>query len=107
MYSQSDCYILINNHGKYDWRLFSKACNSSDIFDSLAISDYSDYQVHLNQYNVIYIDFSDMDDACTDYPSFIGRIKKRLKRDLFEAYPDIIFDEASTITEDLVYKTFH
>lgn len=82
---------------------FSKACNSSDIFDSLAISDYSDYQVHLNQYNVIYIDFSDMDDACTDYPSFIGRIKKRLKRDLFEAYPDIIFDEASTITEDLVY----
>ncbi len=81
---------------------FSKACESADVFDSLAIAGDSGYSLHLNQYNVIYIDFSDMDDACRDYHSFIGRIKKRLKRDLRDAYPKISFDEDSTISEDLL-----
>lgn len=82
---------------------FSRACDSADIFCSLAIAEDPGYSMHLNQYNVIYIDFSDMDDACKDYASFIGRIKKRLKRDLKAAYPDISFDEDSTISEDLLY----
>ena len=82
---------------------FSKACDSADIFDTLTIADYAGYSMHLNQYNVIYIDFSDMDDACTDYSSFIGRLKKRLKRDLRDAYPKISFDEDSTISENLLY----
>ena len=43
-----------------------------------------------------------MDDACTDYGSFICRIKRRLKKDLESSYPGISFDEDSTISEDLV-----
>lgn len=81
---------------------FSKACDSADLFDTLSISADTRYALHLNQYNVIYIDFSDMDDACTDYGSFICRIKRRLKKDLRASYPEISFDEDSTISEDLV-----
>lgn len=81
---------------------FSKACNSADLFDNLIISHDKGYGLHLNQYNVIYMDFSDMDDACTDYGSFICRIKRRLKKDLESSYPEISFDKDSTISEDLV-----
>lgn len=59
------------------------------------------YGLYLNQYNVIYIDFSDMDDAYTDYGSFICRIKRQLKKDLEASYPEISFDKDSTISEDL------
>lgn len=81
---------------------FTKSYDSSDIFDTLDIAKYEDYRLYLNQFHVIYIDFSDMDDACTDYNSFINRIKKRLRRDLKIAYPEIPFEEDSTISEDLV-----
>lgn len=42
-----------------------------------------------------------MDDAYTDYGSFICRIKRQLKKDLEASYPEISFDEDSTISEDL------
>ena len=68
---------------------FSKGADSSDIFDTLQIARDKDYRKYLNQYNVIYIDFSKMPGNCKSYEEYISRIEERLKRDLLKAYPEI------------------
>lgn len=80
---------------------FSKACNSSEMFDHLSISEFFDYKKCLNQYNVIYIDFSEIDDECKSYASYIKNIKTLLLEDLHEAYPTVPFRKNGNIPEDL------
>ena len=52
--------IMANLIGSF----FSKAHDSTDLFDSLEIAGNESYSRFINQYNVIYIDFSDVDDEC-------------------------------------------
>ena len=68
---------------------FSKGADSSDIFDTLQIAKDEDYRKHLNQHNVIYIDFSKMPGNCKSYGEYISRIEERLKRDLLKTYSGI------------------
>ena len=63
--------IMANMIGAF----FSNACDASDVFDSLAIAEYALYKKHLNRHDVIYIDFSEMDDECRNYTSYIENIK--------------------------------
>ncbi|MCD7884100.1 MAG: AAA family ATPase, partial [Lachnospiraceae bacterium] len=44
---------------------FSRGTDSSSIFDSLKISNNTKYKEHLNQHDVIYINFSISDDQCS------------------------------------------
>ena len=75
---------------------FSKGVESSDVFDRLQISADKDYRKHLNQHNVIYIDFSKMPGNCKSYMEYITRIEERLKRDLLKVYSEIeIYPEDS------------
>lgn len=69
---------------------FSKGADSGEIFDKLRISEDQEYQKHLNQHNVIYIDFSKMPSECSSYREYISRIESRLKKDLMKDYPDAI-----------------
>ena len=80
---------------------FGKGEDASEIFDNLKISQEENYRNHLNQHNVIYIDFSVVDDECTSYKEYIEAIKETLKSDLHLAYPDVAFREKSSIREDL------
>lgn len=68
---------------------FSKGADSSDIFDMLQIAGDKDYRKHLNQHNVIYIDFSKMPGSCKSYTEYIIRIEECLKRDLLKTYSGI------------------
>ena len=56
---------------------------------------------YLNQFNVIAVDFSIMDDGCENYQEYIGTIKSLLREDLRDAYPDVAFRENSPVSEDL------
>lgn len=80
---------------------FAKSCYSGDIFDSLQIAEAAGYRKHLNQHDVIYIDFSEIDDECSCYSSYIKTIKEVLREDLHMAYPDIAFRENGNVAEDL------
>ena len=53
---------------------FSKGVESSDVFDRLQISADKDYRKHLNQHNVIYIDFSKMPGNCKSYMEYLSLI---------------------------------
>lgn len=54
---------------------------------------------HINQYNVIYIDFSRI--SSNDYQSYIDNIAEVLKNDLHKAYPDVDYRAAGGVAEDL------
>ena len=80
---------------------FGKNVDASELFEQLNISKYSEYRKSLNQHNVIYIDFSVVDDECDNYKDYIGAIKENLKADIRQAYPDIEFRQNNSVREDL------
>ncbi|OOO00405.1 MAG: AAA family ATPase [Epulopiscium sp. Nele67-Bin004] len=80
---------------------YSRAVNSKEIFDTLAISDTPNYQTHLNKYNVIKIDFSNVDTTANTYDGYIGRITKFLSRDLETTYKDIDLTDITEVADKL------
>lgn len=80
---------------------FQKASDSSDVFDSLTISQVDDYRKYKNQYNVIRIDFSKMPRNCDSYTQYIERIEALLIDDVKEAYPQAKINEADAIGDIL------
>ena len=57
--------IMANMLGAF----FGKALDASQIFDRLKIADSPEYHQYLNQYDIIYIDFSRLPENCTSYNS--------------------------------------
>ncbi|MCD8118112.1 MAG: ATP-binding protein [Lachnospiraceae bacterium] len=80
---------------------FGRGIDAHEVFDSLQIAEKPGYHEHLNQHNVIYIDFSKYDEECDNYRDYIGNIKELLKEDLREAYPEVRFREKGSVGEDL------
>lgn len=80
---------------------FQKALDSSDVFDSLTISQVDDYRRYKNQYNVIRIDFSKMPRNCDSYTQYIERIEALLIEDVKEAFPQVKINEADAVGDIL------
>lgn len=71
---------------------YDKTCDSSELFDDLAIANdeqiNSTYRKHLNKYDVIYLDMTGVIGE-TDKTDIIPYIKRNIIRELTEQYPDI------------------
>lgn len=80
---------------------FQKASDSSDVFDSLTISQVDDYRRYKNQYNVIRIDFSKMPRNCDSYKQYIERIEALLIEDVKETFPQVKINEADAVGDIL------
>lgn len=80
---------------------FQKASDSSDVFDSLTISQVDDYRRYKNQYNVIRIDFSKMPRNCDLYTQYIERIEALLIEDVKDAFPQVKINEADAVGDIL------
>jgi len=80
---------------------FSKGFDSNEIFDCLDIAKITGYRNHLNQHDVIYINFAEAANESTSYESFISSIKEILQGDLREAFSDVKFRKSGTIIQDL------
>lgn len=65
-----------------------KGKDSRVLFDDLKIASSEMYLKYVNQYDVIYIDFSKMPNECSSYSFYISRIEKKLKKDLLRKFPD-------------------
>ena len=81
---------------------YTKGCDSHEIFDDLAISAAKQYEKHINQYNVIHIDFSMFPDYCGGYEDYIRDITETLKGDLREAYPELRNHEYKSLSRMLL-----
>lgn len=93
---------------------FGKNADSRSLFDGLKIAvgrngqKNPDYEKHLNQHQVIYIDFSEIPRNCTGYAPYIDRIQNGINKDLSESYPafDIPADGTTwDILTDIFQKT--
>lgn len=78
-----------------------KASDSGSIFSRLAVAGSAGYKRHLNQHNVIFIDFSRVPRGCTSYGQYIDRIQDGINQDLAEAYPEIRIDVCGTVWDNL------
>ncbi len=76
---------------------FGKGVDGTEVFSHLKIAGEKDYRKHLNQHNLIYIDFSRAVEECESYKQYITTIKKRLMRDLKKAYPDVEIDDEDSM----------
>lgn len=65
---------------------YTKGFDSHPLFDALEISGTEIYPKHMNQHNVIYIDFSRGPDNCDTYQDFIASIIRKIRADIFSAY---------------------
>ena len=80
---------------------FSKGRQARDIFGTLKISGSKEYKKHINQYSVIQISMNELGGQCSTYQDYIGRIEKRLVRDLKNEYPQAqLYGDESVVTPD-------
>lgn len=80
---------------------FGSAVDGKDIFDRLKVARMADYQKHLNQYDVIYIDFSRRPKDCQSYGQYIARIQDGINDDLAENYPELGLDSRRAVWDNL------
>lgn len=87
---------------------FGKAADAHEIFRKLEIAgpkcskklkndrcgNYTDY---MNQYNVIWIDFSETPENCVSYKEYIDRISQGLKNDLILEFPNMDIDPGNSL----------
>ncbi|MCD8105738.1 MAG: ATP-binding protein [Lachnospiraceae bacterium] len=76
---------------------FGKGVDGAEVFAHLKVAGNKGYAKHLNQHNLIYIDFSRDVSECSSYTQYIMKIKKRLIRDLRRAYPDVEIDDEDSM----------
>ncbi len=65
-----------------------KAWDSSSVFDWLAVAGDQNYKAHLNQYNVVFIDFGGIRENFNSYKQYMNHIRNGINQDLVEAYPE-------------------
>ncbi|WP_310602438.1 AAA family ATPase [Anaerosporobacter sp.] len=89
---------------------FGKVFDGKDIFNTLKISESENYKKHINQHNIIYIDFSEIPEKCSSYDEYISRFLDGLKKDLHDAYPQIVTDSHKAVWDiltEIFQKTMH
>lgn len=84
---------LINMLGAY----YSKAADSSQIFDNLKISQVNGYKEHLNKYNVISISFNEIPDNLKTYDQYINNITNQVKKEVISEFNLTDIDESDSL----------
>lgn len=80
---------------------FTKGYDGHELFDNLAVAATKNYEKHMNQHNVIHIDFSRFPDFGKTYEDYIRDILENLRVDLMEKYPKLKEKEYRSISRML------
>ena len=81
---------------------FSRTVDAQDIFQSLSIADAEDYGKYRNQFSVIHISFNELGGMCSSYEEYVGKIQRRLVRDLKNEYPEMEIEENADAADVLL-----
>lgn len=76
---------------------YDKTCDSHRLFDKYVISADKSYEKHLNRYDVIYLDMTQILGE-SGKNTFVDFIKKKVTGELKEAYPGLKVDSAFSST---------
>jgi hypothetical protein len=83
---------------------YSKAVDSKEIFDTLNICEVSNYEEHLNKYNVINISFNTIAEIGNAYDDYIKMIRDTIKKDIAQKYLHINPEEYFNLSS-MLYDT--
>lgn len=72
--------------------------DSKTLFQGLKISGCDSFEVHRNQYNVIFLNMQDFLSSAHDITDMKALIEKSILWDLLEEYPDIRYFDANNLT---------
>lgn len=96
-FGSDDCYVCITRPRRFGKTInanmlgayYTKGFDSHELFDGLSIAETDNYEKHLNQHHVIYINLSRMPDECHNYNDYIRDIRANLKDDIYEQFPEL------------------
>ncbi len=108
-----DCYICVTRprrSGKSTAAdmleaYYGKGCDSKEMFKDFEIARCSDFEEHLNRYNVIRLDITNFIDRAEDVPGMISVIEREVIHELKEAFPDV--HENSERLDDWLEEILH
>lgn len=90
--------VMANMIGSF----LGKAADAESLFHDLAIMQNPKYALHLNKYNILFIDFSRMPRDSNNYALYIDRIQNGINLDLKEAYPQAELDMSGAVWDNLL-----
>ncbi|MBQ1413967.1 MAG: AAA family ATPase, partial [Clostridia bacterium] len=70
---------------------YSRGCESSGLFDNLAIAEDGSYKMHLNQYNVIYVNMQEFLSGSKSIQNMIENLTECIMIDFEDDFADIDF----------------
>lgn len=73
---------------------YDKGCDSRELFDDLEIAGDDTYEEHLNQYDVIYLDITNLLTEAPSRHDVVPFIKKQVKKELSEIYSQVPDEES-------------
>ncbi|MDE7423494.1 MAG: ATP-binding protein [Lachnospiraceae bacterium] len=80
---------------------YSKGCDSRDLFAKLKIAETENYEEHLNQYNVIFLNMQEFLSNSDTMEDMISLLKKSVLWDLLEEYPDYRYFDTEKISRTM------
>lgn len=88
---------------------YDKTCNSAELFEGYDISEDSTYRDHLNKYDIIYLDMTNIMNK-SGPEGLMGFIERSVSEELMKAYPDVdrgnSFDELMINTAEYTGNKF-
>ena len=79
---------------------YDRSCDSSALFEDLAIAKKTSFRKHLNQYDVIYIDMSGTAPYTDNYQMLIPFLSNNITCEIMEIFPDL--KRGTSLPETLV-----
>ncbi len=76
---------------------YDKTCDSAGLFDDLEIADSAEYREHLNRYDVIYLDMTEVIGEAS-IGEVIPYIQRNVLREFSEQYPKLVAAEGFAAT---------
>ena len=78
---------------------YDRSCDSRKLFENLAIAGDDTFERHLNKYDIIYLDMSNIIEK-TEPEKIIGFIKEKVQEEVLCEYPDVV--EGSSFDSTLI-----
>ncbi|GHV24191.1 hypothetical protein FACS189465_0970 [Clostridia bacterium] len=84
---------------------YSRTADFKQLFDNTEINKCEFYEKHLNQHNIVYINFSANASSSETYKEYINYYKIRLIRDIVEVYPNIVLNDPIDLILQKIFET--
>ena len=80
---------------------YSRGCDSADLFKDLSVAKTTDFEKHLNKYNVLKFDVRGFASKASGGKEMTEKLIKSLKRDLLKVYGNMDFPDDFSLEEML------